>query len=103
VLAIKPAMNNGIFTRLTHPLVQRQSLLSIANVIKHRHGFGLVNNHGAANDGRFLVLFSESSLSRFGGYALLSGDFESARQYAMSSDLALRRSKLAIIEKQAAP
>ena len=40
-------MNKGIFTRLTRPLLQQQSLLSIANVIKHRHAFGLVNNHGA--------------------------------------------------------
>jgi hypothetical protein len=47
---MKPAMNKGIFTRLTRPLLQRQSLLSIANVIKHRHAFGLVNNHGATND-----------------------------------------------------
>src|ERR1700730_11002712 len=31
-------------------LLQRQSLLSVANAINHRHAFGLVNNHGAAND-----------------------------------------------------
>ena len=43
-------MNKGIFTRLTRPLLQRQSLLNIANVIKHRHAFGLVYNHGATND-----------------------------------------------------
>jgi hypothetical protein len=43
-------MNKGIFKRLTRPLLQRRSLLSIANVIKHRHAFGLVNNHGATND-----------------------------------------------------
>ena len=32
-----PAMNKGIFTRLTHPLLQRQSLLSIVDVVYHRH------------------------------------------------------------------
>jgi hypothetical protein len=44
------AMNKSFFTRLTRPLLQRQSLLSVANVINHRHAFGLVNNHGATND-----------------------------------------------------
>jgi hypothetical protein len=40
------ATNKGIFTRLTHPPLQRQCLLRVANVINHRHAFGLVNNHG---------------------------------------------------------
>jgi hypothetical protein len=44
------AINKGTFTRLIRPLLQQQSLLSIAKVIKHRDAFGLVNNRGATND-----------------------------------------------------